>query len=386
MAANGGIILYMEHKRSKTSPYKGEWRPFFRKLPWLLLIPVFYGLTWLAQKYPDMTEKLYSSSVYPYISRALGYASSLTKSVSIAECLVLALVIALLVLIAVHVIKLISGRLRFARFMSFIMGLCVFASFMFALFYIYWGFNYMRPSLYQRMDLSIEKRPVEELNALCIKLASSAGEARAQLKEDENGVFTFEAGYKKEFSKIPAAYRLLSADQPIFSGAVYPAKGVRLSEGMSYGGISGIYIPYTAEANVNIDQPPLLIAASAAHETAHYLGVAREDEANFVSYLACTYSLDASVRYSGTMLALINSANQLYKCDKQLYDTLVSEYYSEAMLRDIADYNKYWGAYEGPIEEAVDNMNDTYLKFNKQEDGVNSYGMMVDLLLAYYAS
>ena len=31
-------------------------------------------------------------------------------------------------------------------------------------------------------------------------------------------------------------------------------------------------------------------------------------------------------------------------------------------------------------------MNDTYLKFNKQEDGVNSYGMMVDLLLAYYAS
>lgn len=86
------------------------------------------------------------------------------------------------------------------------------------------------------------------------------------------------------------------------------------------------------------------------------------------------------------MLALINSANQLYKCDKQLYDTLVSEYYSEAMLRDIADYNKYWDTYEGPIEEAVDNMNDTYLKFNKQEDGVNSYGMMVDLLLAYYAS
>ena len=86
------------------------------------------------------------------------------------------------------------------------------------------------------------------------------------------------------------------------------------------------------------------------------------------------------------MLALINSANQLYKCDKQLYDTLVSEYYSEAMLRDIANYNKYWDTYEGPIEEAVDNMNDTYLKFNKQEDGVNSYGMMVDLLLAYYAS
>ena len=78
------------------------------------------------------------------------------------------------------------------------------------------------------------------------------------------------------------------------------------------------------------------------------------------------------------MLALINSANQLYKCDKQLYDTLVSEYYSEAMLRDIADYNKYWDTYEGPIEEAVDNMNDTYLKFNKQ-DFATSLSAFLDL-------
>ena len=154
---------------------------------------------------------------------------------------------------------------------------------------------------------------------------------------------------------------------------------------MSYGGIAGIYIPYFAEANVNINQPALLIASSAAHETAHYLGVAREDEANFVSYLACTYSLDASVRYSGTMLALINCANQLYASDAELYRRLVSEYYSEGMLRDLRDYNAYWDSFEGPMEEAVDNMNDNYLKFNKQENGVKSYGMMVDLLLAYYA-
>ena len=59
--------------------------------------------------------------------------------------------------------------------------------------------------------------------------------------------------------------------------------------------------------------------------------------------------------------------------------------YSEGMLRDLRDYNAYWDSFEGPIEEAVDNMNDNYLKFNKQENGVKSYGMMVDLLLAYYA-
>ena len=369
----------------RKSPYAGEWKPFFKKLPWLVIVPLFYGLGILAEKYPEYTEKYYSSPVYPYISKALGYLSSFARGVSISECVVYALIIAAIVLIIVFLIKLLSGRLRFARLMSFIMGICVFASFMFAIFYIDWGFNYMRPSLYKRMELSLEERPVEELNALCKQLAASANELRAGLKEDENGVFALENGSSAEFSKIPAAYKLLGADYSIFSGTVYPAKGVKTSIAMSYGGIAGIYIPYFAEENVNINQPALLIASSAAHETAHYLGVAREDEANFVSYLACSYSLDDSVRYSGTMLALINCANQLYASDADLYRELVSEYYSEGMLRDLRDYNAYWDSFEGPVEEAVDTVNDTYLKFNKQENGVKSYGMMVDLLLAYYA-
>ena len=74
-------------------------------------------------------------------------------------------------LVIVFIVKLFSGRLRFAQLMSFIMGVCVFASFMFALFYIDWGFNYMRPSLYRRMNLTLEQRPVEELDALCRRLA-----------------------------------------------------------------------------------------------------------------------------------------------------------------------------------------------------------------------
>ena len=36
------------------------------------------------------------------------------------------------------------------------------------------------------------------------------------------------------------------------------------------------------------------------------------------------------------------------------------------------------------MQETVDQVNDSYLKQQKQEDGVLSYGRMVDLLLAYY--
>lgn len=368
------------------SPFAGEWKPFFKKLPWLLLVPAFYGLSLLAQKYPLLTEEIYSTPIYPHISRALGYISSLARGISIAECVIAGLIIAAAVLIILFLAKLFSGRLRFARIMSALMSICVFASFLFALFYAEWGFNYMRPSLYERMGLSIQARPVEELDALCRELACSAKELRAELCENDKGVFALEKDAQAEFSKIPAAYRLLSEANALFAGTVYPAKGVKASAAMSYGGIAGIYIPFTAEANVNIDQPALLLASSAAHETAHFLGIAREDEANFVSYLACSYSLDASVRYSGTMLALIHCANQLYSSDAELYSKLVSDCYSDAMIRDIRDYNAYWDSFEGPVEEAMDNVNDSYLKFNKQENGVKSYGMMVDLLLAYRAA
>ena len=88
--------------------------------------------------------------------------------------------------------------------------------------------------------------------------------------------------------------------------------------------------------------------------------------------------------YSGAMLALINCMNKLYAADTDLYSA-VREKYSDGMLRDLSDYNAYWAAFEGPVEEKVTKINDNYLKFNEQEHGVQSYGMMVDLLLAYEA-
>lgn len=371
-------------EKKKKNAHKGEWKKFFKKLPWLLLMPIFYGLSLAAGKYPLITEEVYSTPLYPWISRGIGYVSSFAQGISLAECIVYCLAAIIAITLITSLYRLVMGRMRAAKFLSIIAGFAVAASVLFSMFYVTWGFNYSRPSLYTRMGLNIVERPVEELNAVCARLAIRASELREQLKEDENGVFCLEGTARQEFAKIPSAYKLLGEAEPLFGGRVYAAKGVMSSKAMSYGGISGIYIPFTAEANVNIDQPPLLLASSAAHETAHFLGIAREDEANFVSYLACSYSIDPGVRYSGTMLALIHCANQLYAGNKEMYANLVTRYYSEGMMRDIRHYNLYWDKFEGPVQETVNSVNDNYLKFNQQENGVKSYGMMVDLILAYY--
>jgi hypothetical protein len=154
-----------------------------------------------------------------------------------------------------------------------------------------------------------------------------------------------------------------------------------LSELMNYTGICGVYFPFTGEANVNVSIPETSLPSTAAHEMAHQRGFSREDEANYISYLACTAHPDINYKYSGVLLALIHSMNALYEDDKPDFYKL-SENYSDGVRHDIEELNKFWQKYEGPVERTSDKINNAYLKANNQKDGVRSYGRMVDLLIA----
>ncbi len=354
-----------------------------KKLPWLLLIPLGFLLPRLAANSPWRVERLFSRGAYPVISSVISAITGIFPF-SVAELFVCAVIVGVLFLLIRNVVLLIKKKCSTIRFISFLLSLCIFAGAMLNLFYMLWGFNYSRPTLYQLMSLEVKARPDDELQQMCFDLAKRASELRKKVPEDENGVFQID-NYREYFKKIPDAYQKLGRENSLFSSPAAVAKGVIASEGMSWAGIAGIYMPYTAEPNVNVHQQPLLMLSSAAHETAHYMGFAREDEANFIAYLACIYSDDPAIEYSGVMLALINSANKLYDSDANKFAPL-REMYSDAMKRDLSAYNAYWDDYEGEVEEAFDSLNDNYLKFNQQQDGVKSYGMMVDLLLAYYAN
>jgi len=356
-------------------------KKIFKKLPWLALLPLGFILPAIAHTHPWAVERIYAQGIYPYISKIWGGITNIFPF-SAAEFFVAFFILAVISAVIAKVVRLIQKKITPLGFLSFFLSLAILAGVMLNLFYFMWGFNYSRPTLYQLMELDVKKRSTEELQELCFELCERANELRTQVAEDENGVFVLEEGYRPYFDRIPEAYETLGKKHSLFDKKAYPAKGVIASEGMSYAGIAGIFMPYTGEANVNVHQPPLLLLSSAAHETAHLLGFAKENEANFISYLACSSSDDPAIAYSGTMLALINCGNKLYKSDPEKYTPLFQRY-SSAVVRDIKAYNAYWDNYEGEVEEAFTSINDNYLKFNQQEEGVKSYGMMVDLLLAY---
>jgi hypothetical protein len=110
----------------------------------------------------------------------------------------------------------------------------------------------------------------------------------------------------------------------------------------------------------------------------------REDEANYIAYIAGMNSDNIELMYSSTLLALISSGNALYGQNTDLYFE-IREMYTDGVIRDIRANTDYWAKYEDKVISTISNkINDTYLKANAQEDGVKSYGRMVDLLLAEY--
>ena len=107
----------------------------------------------------------------------------------------------------------------------------------------------------------------------------------------------------------------------------------------------------------------------------------REDEANFIGYLACTGSESRSFRYSGYLTGWVYAGNALAKAD---YDGFIELYkkLDEKARNDLEENNVFWDRFEGKTAEVSTKVNDTYLKAHSQTDGVLSYGRMVDLMLA----
>lgn len=361
----------------KLSP---EWKKQLLRLPWLLLIPLGFLLPSIAAGNPALVERVYSQGIYPVVAAVLGFVSALAPTVSLAELVLYGLLIAIPTLLVLRLVQLFHRRIPPVRFVGFLLSLGIFAGAMLSGFYLLWGFHYFRPTLGTLLSLDVRERPVEELEALTKELALAANALRAQVPE-EDGLFA--PDLEACFARIPEAYRALGEEIPLFSRRVRSPKPVLASEAMSWAGISGIFIPYTGEANVNIHQNPLLLPSSAAHEAAHAIGIARENEANFAGYLAAMAGNDRELQYSAVMLALVHCGNQLYAAEADAYRAIY-ESYSEGVRRDLSAHNAYWDAYEGPVEETVTEVNDSYLKHNHLESGVKSYGEMVDLLLAWH--
>ena len=162
-------------------------------------------------------------------------------------------------------------------------------------------------------------------------------------------------------------------------------KPVMHSEAMSYTHITGVYTFFTGEANINVNFPDYTIPYTAAHELAHQRGIAREDEANLIAFLVSIRSDDDYILYCAYLNMYEYIASALYKADKELYKEAVSTL-DIRVRRELSAYSKFFNKYrESTASKVSDKVNDTYLKAQGTV-GKKSYGMVVDLAVAYFKS
>ncbi len=245
-----------------------------------------------------------------------------------------------------------------------------------------WNAAYYAPSFARRGGLEPGERPVEELIRVARLFGEKAGELSVQIPRDAEG--HFDVSRQDCLERGVSVYDGLVEEFAFLDIPAVRAKPLLCSRLQSILGFTGIYFPFTGEANVNVDAPACLLPATIAHEMAHQRMVAAEEEANFVGIAACITCKDPVFQYSGYLMGLIHLSNALYSADRDAWYEIRAAF-PEELVTDWNDNNAYWASLASPVEDAAEQAYDSFLKGNGQSLGMRSYGACVDLLVAWMA-
>lgn len=242
--------------------------------------------------------------------------------------------------------------------------------------------GYNRTPFSQYSGLTLREYSTDELKELTLHLIDKANEIADKVDLDSEG----RPVKPGEFNNYAIEAMESLGERFEVLKAYYPQpKGVLCSSLMSSFNLAGIYFPVTVEANFNQAMPVSSQGFTACHELSHLSGFIREDEANFIAFMACRESESAFFRYSGYLGALTYALNALHGAVSSEEYSEVCGKLSSVIRNEYAYRNEYWSPYQKKVTYKVSTaVNDTYLKANNQTDGTKSYGRIVDLMLAEY--
>ncbi len=254
---------------------------------------------------------------------------------------------------------------------------------LFSVFVLNFAAGYRGSTLDEKLELERERVSAEQLYDTAVILIDAINRETAEITYYTNDFSIMPYTVEDMNEHLMAAYDTLADEYDFIHHTSSRVKPVLASEAMSYMQITGVYSFFTGEANINVGFPDYTLPYTAAHELAHQRGIAREDEANFVAFLVCIGSEDPYIRYSGYLNVYEYVANALWSADRELYYKAVAHLNSEVKA-EMTAYNRFFDRYrESTVSQVSSAVNNTYLQ-SQGTPGTKSYGMVVDLTVAYY--
>jgi hypothetical protein len=239
-------------------------------------------------------------------------------------------------------------------------------------FLILWGFNYRRVPMTERLVMA---RPAPSTEAV-VALGLDAVRRLNDLHGEAHRLgWTFDPRENTTLLDAYASVQQRLSDAP----TAVPGRLKRSLYGtyFRWTSVDGMVNPFALEVLANPDLLPYERPFVAAHEWAHLAGYADESEANFVGWLTCVRA-DVPSQYSGWMSLYWQIAGELSASDRAaLWDVL-----GEGPRADVQAIVERLRRGQLPLlRNASWRVYDSYLRANRVEEGVRSYGKVITLLL-----
>ena len=321
----------------------------------------------------------YNSSVGAFLRLAFSAITGFLPF-SLAELCIIVAPLLIVAAISYSIVRIIKKNFNLRTFLKKL--LIVF--FIFTIIFInVFGVCYFASPLASRLELERKELSRQQLYEDALYTRTLLESASGNVNFDKSGASVNPHTFSETDSLIDKGYDALSQSGVYKSVMIGNSKPILLSKLMTYTHISGMYMPFTGEANVNTNYPDYVVAFTIAHEKAHQRGIASEDEANFMAFLACMASGDEYLEYAALMNMYDYFLDATFKQDEEMYNELVDKT-PEVILKEMYAYYKFFEKYTNSAASVVaESVNDTYLKTMGKEDGVKSYGLVIELYHAY---
>lgn len=302
-----------------------------------LTAAILGAFTWvliqMGQKYTTLVDM-----VYPYVTRSVQ--SFLTAWTGGFDFLVwqTAILFLIIVLIATLVLVFIF-RAKIIRWLGWAVAAIVAVVLLHTGLY---GLNQYAGPIEDDLRLHMKDYTQTDLEHAAAFYRDMAMELADKVTRDENG-----APVLGEFEELAAitgdGYRTLARERSfsIYGGDYTPVKKLGWAGIYSAMGKTGITVALTGEAAVNPNIPDQGLPFAMAHEMAHRLCIAREDDANFSAFLACAENESIAYQYSGYFMAYRFCIEALSSVDLEAAEEL-SAAVTGNLAADIDEYGKYF--------------------------------------------
>jgi hypothetical protein len=319
---------------------------------------------------PRLVERWFSTGVYPLLQRAITPLSNLLPFALFDLLTVCAGVWAITII--VRGIARARRRRSWWQLGKTAATLATAAAAGYLVFLGVWGLNYRRLPMAERLVLDRAAPGSDAVLALGLEAAARLntlyGEAHA-------------SGWIAEPWRDQTMQRAFTDVQRVLSDAPDAVPG-RLKSSI-YGpyfrwtGVDGMVDPFALEVIRNPDLLPWEVPFVAAHEWGHLAGYADESEANFVGWLLCLRG-GAAAQYSAWMFLYWQINGEIGAAARPRLAAALTA----GPRRDIAAIVARLERGQLPLLRTASwRVYDQYLRANRVEEGIRSYGAVVTLIL-----